>query len=330
MHLDAEKLALSSRKWMAAAFAAFTDEPSSEGMAVHHAGVATEHLLKALLASIHPSLIVDGKDFNSLLYAAGQGGLAQVRGSRVKTIQLAEAYDRVTKVLPGKLPPRPQGREPWPLADARNGVAHAGYYDRSDVIEVLTSCIGIIDPLLVELGIGSEYWGDHTSLHDELLTEGVEAARLQVEQKLARARRVFTERFGHIDEGSRQLAISAMGFLFAERYVGDHSAPVNCPACPAQGMLLGFSYVDEEREVVVLTPVAFECPGCALRLQIEEFGHLASPFEQEVTLDVSPDDFYSEMEPDEDYELPPDESDDEETDVETDYSTKLLRYRKRI
>lgn len=99
MHLIAEQLAVSSGKWMEAAFAAFSEGPSSEDLAVHHAGVATEHLLKAFLAGLHPSLIVDGRDFNSLLYATGHGGLLQVRGAQVKTIQLGEAYDRTQKDL---------------------------------------------------------------------------------------------------------------------------------------------------------------------------------------------------------------------------------------
>lgn len=115
MHLHAEQLAASSGKWMEAALAAFSNGSSSEDLAVHHVGVATEHLLKAFLAGLHPSLIVDGKDFDSLLYAAGHGERLQVRGSRVKTIQLGEAYDRAQKILKSKIPLGPRsGRLPTP------------------------------------------------------------------------------------------------------------------------------------------------------------------------------------------------------------------------
>ncbi|MFJ8405790.1 hypothetical protein ACIQ9K_35695 [Streptomyces microflavus] len=310
MHLDAEQLALSSGKWMTAAFAAFVDGPSSEDMAVHHAGVATEHLLKAFLAGIHPSLIVDSKDFPSLVYAAGRGGLLQVRESRVKTIQLGEAYTRAQKLLKGKIPPRP---DPWPLADARNGVAHAGYHDRAEVIQVFTSSIKVIDPLLVELGIGPQYWGDHKALHDELLIEGVEAARVRVEQKLARARRVFMQRYGHIDEKQRKLVVTSTVAITAPGYI-EHAEPTSCPACPSTGLLAGALFLDSERHVVVLSPAIFHCSACDLRLGPEELDMLAVPLGDDVDLDVPPEDVFDGY----------DRDDDSDDDGESDYVDSLL------
>ncbi|MFG2159774.1 hypothetical protein [Streptomyces olivaceus] len=319
MHMDAERLAGSSRKWMTAAFAAFSDGPSSEDMAVHHAGVATEHLLKAFLVSLHPTLIVDAKDFNSMLYATGHGALLQVRGAQVKTIQLGEAYDRVQKILKGKIPPKPKV---WPLADARNGVAHCGYHDRAEVNVVFTDCITVIDQLLVELAIGPDYWGDYKALHDKLLGEGVEAARVRLEGKLARARRVFEERYGHIDEKDRELVLTTVARVTTPGFIGEYSAPAACPACSSQGLLMGHSSVDEERWAVVLTPHIFRCFVCDLRLELAELDLLVVPLGGDVDLDASPEDFYSEFEPDEDYE--PDGDDDE-----PDYSARLLAYRKR-
>ncbi|WP_158991255.1 hypothetical protein [Streptomyces griseus] len=325
MHLNAEELADSSERWMAAAFAAFSQGSSSEGMAVHHAAVATEHLLKAFLARIHPSLIVEGKDFPSLLYAAGRSDLQQVKGSQIKTIQLGEAYARARSLLPA-IPPRPKGAA-WPLADARNGVAHAGYHDRSEVITVFVSCIKVIDPLLDELGIGARYWGLHQGLHDKLLLEGVEAARVRLEQKLTRARRVFLERYGHIAEEHWEVVLAAIAPVVTPGWIGEYSARVACPACPANGHLLGLSFVDEERATVVLTPHLFECRICELRVEMAELDLLASPLDEDVDLDVPPEDFYAEVAPYEDLELV--EGDDEE-DGELDYTTRLLTYRKRI
>ncbi|MFE5239941.1 MULTISPECIES: hypothetical protein [unclassified Streptomyces] len=274
MHLDAEQLALSSGKWMATAFAAFADGPSSEDMAVHHAGVATEHLLKAFLAKIHPSLIVDGKDFNSMLYAAGRGSLLQVRGSQVKTIQLGEAYERAQKILKGKIPLRPKG--PWPLADARNGVAHSGYHDRAEVVAVFTSCIKVIDPLLAELGIGPEYWGQHKELHDKLLIEGIEAARVRSERKLSRARRIFQQRYGHIsDTDLHYIVATSIGLTAPWNVRHAHTAP--CPACSLQGLLTGSFSIDEERQTVVLSPESFRCSVCELHLELEELDMLRIP-----------------------------------------------------
>ncbi|MEU2797660.1 hypothetical protein [Streptomyces sp. NPDC007117] len=331
MHLSAGKLAASSQAWMEAAFVAFAKGTSSEGMAVHHAAVATEHLLKAFLARVHPSLIVDGKDFPSLLYASGRSELYQVnsgrselhqvKGSQIKTIQLGEAYTRARSLLPA-IPPRPKG--PWPLADARNGVAHSGYHDRGEVIDVLVNCIKVIDPLLDELGIGAEYWGLHQGLHDKLLMDEVEAARVRLEQKLSRARRVFLERYGHIAEGRREGILAALAPVVTPGWLGDYSARVACPVCPVKGYLLGLSFVDEERATVVLTPHLFMCRFCELRVEREELDLLSSPLDEDVDLDIPPEDFYADVAPYEDLEFA---EDDSEPDGEPDYTDRLLAYR---
>jgi hypothetical protein len=85
-HMHAEQLKLSSQRWMTAALAAFSEGPEAYDFAVHHAGIAAEHLLKAYLATLHPALVVEGKDFDSLLHATGHGAHASVHVTRVKTI----------------------------------------------------------------------------------------------------------------------------------------------------------------------------------------------------------------------------------------------------
>lgn len=295
--MDTQRLALSSRKWMAAAFAAWTDGPSSEDMAVHHAGVATEHLLKAFLVTLHPALIVDGRDFHSVLYATGHGALRQVRGSQVKTIQLGEAYDRAQKVLKGKLPALPPKGKPWPLADARNGVAHCGYHDRADVNAVFVGALTVIDPLLVELGMGDDYWGPHKELHDELLEEHVQASRVRVQGKLAKARRVFTERYGHIDEAQRAVAI-ALSRVAVPRHI-EHGERAACPACSTAGWLEGVLFIDTDRGVVVLTPSTFQCAACDLRLEEEELDMVPVPLGRDIDLDMPAEEIFDGYDPDE-------------------------------
>jgi hypothetical protein len=53
---------------MLAGLGAFSRDGEPDDFAVHHVGVALEHLLKAYLAFLHPALIVDAKDFDSLLH----------------------------------------------------------------------------------------------------------------------------------------------------------------------------------------------------------------------------------------------------------------------
>lgn len=279
---------------MAAACAALSEGPSSEDLAVHHAGVATEHLLKAFLVSLHPALIADGRDFESVLYATGHGALLQVRGSQVKTIQLGEAYTRVEKILRGKIPPKPKV---WPLADARNGVAHCGFHDRTEVTTVFTSCLKVIDPLLAELGIGPRYWGPYKSMHDKLLDQHVEAARIRLEGKLVKARSTFEDRYGYLDDKERELVLVAIANVTSPGLI-EHDEPADCPACSTQGWLGGASHVPEEANTVFMTPEVFDCRACDLHLQLEELDLLKEPLGGDIDLKVAPEDYYADYEPD--------------------------------
>jgi hypothetical protein len=67
-------------------------------MAVLHCGIAVEHLLKAFLASKHPSLLVDGRDFSSLLHAVGEGAYATVDEHLTKSIGALECFRRVAQL----------------------------------------------------------------------------------------------------------------------------------------------------------------------------------------------------------------------------------------
>lgn len=294
--MDSERLKLSSRKWMIAAFTALAEGPSSHDLAVHHAGIAAEHLLKSYLASLHPALVVEGKDFNSLLHATGHGSHASVPAEQVKTIGLAEAHARAQKILRKKMPV--DQRALGPLANARNGVAHSGMYDRSGVNAVFTTCLRLIDPLLVELNINTfSYWGGYESLHDRLLEENVEAVRVRLESKLARAKDVFTERYGHLPQKEREIVLGAIARVSPPGYI-EHDEPATCPACESQGWLSGDTHVDEDEWAVMFTPFVFTCPACDLRVEHEELEELED-LAEEVKLDESPNDFYADWEPDE-------------------------------
>ncbi|MFE0181281.1 hypothetical protein [Streptomyces olivaceus] len=294
--MNSEQLARSSRKWMTAAFTAFAEGPPAHDLAVHHAGIAAEHILKAYLASLHPVLIVEGKDFNSMLHATGHGAHASVPAEQVKTIGLTEAHLRVQKVLRKRMPV--DQRALGPLANARNGVAHSGIYDKSEVEAVFTTCLRLIDPLLAELEIGRSYWGDYQSLHDRLLEESVVAVRVRLEGKLARAKGIFTERYGHLPQKDRELVLATISRVSPPGYI-EHDEPATCPACGSPGWLSGDTHVDEEAWAVLFTPFVFTCPACDLRVEHEELEELEG-LDEEIKLDESPEDFYANWEPDED------------------------------
>lgn len=192
------------------------------------------------------------------------------------------------------MPPRPKV---WPLADARNGVAHAGYHDRAEVNAVFTSCIKVIDPLLVELGMGPGYWGDHKALRDKLLDQQVEAARIRLEGKLVKARRVFAVRYEHLDDRERELVLLAIANVNLPAYT-EHDESADCPACSTQGWLGGTTRISEEENTVYMTPEMFNCRACDLHLEMEELDRLEKPLGDDIDLEVSPLDYYAGFEPD--------------------------------
>ncbi|MEV5159566.1 hypothetical protein [Streptomyces sp. NPDC053728] len=292
MNKDAQRLWYSSQKWMAAAFTAFSDGPMMKDMAVHHAGVAAEHLLKAYLADLHPALIVEGKDFSSLLHATGHGAHASGPRSQTKTIGLVEAYVRVAGILKGSMPVSRQ--ELLPLAEARNGVAHAAFHDAAQVNAVFTTCLRMADSLLPGLPPLGDFWGQYQALHDKLLDIRVVEARVQLEGKLARARHVFSERYGHFSQEDRSLVLAAIANVSSPGYI-DHDEPATCPACSSHGWLGGETFVSEAADTVLMTPLVFDCPACDLHLEVEELGMLKEPFAEELDLRVSPADFCPEQ-----------------------------------
>src|SRR5438874_28233 len=116
--MDAIRLQESSRRWMATGLEAFSSGEGSFDFAVHHHGVALEHLLKAYLASLHPALIVEPKDFDSMLHATGHSDRAKRPSTRSKTIGLFEAFVRVKRLLPDQITVTEQEFEP--VLAARN------------------------------------------------------------------------------------------------------------------------------------------------------------------------------------------------------------------
>src|SRR5689334_20570497 len=64
------------------------------------AATATEHLAKAVLCATHQSLIVDQRDLEGLLHAAGAASAAKRPVEDTRTVGVREALDRVERLYP--------------------------------------------------------------------------------------------------------------------------------------------------------------------------------------------------------------------------------------
>ncbi|WP_331754160.1 hypothetical protein [Streptomyces sp. NBC_00826] len=294
--MEPEQLKVSSQRWMSGALTAFSQGPESYDFAVHHAGVAAEHLLKAYLANLHPALIVEGKDFNSLLHATGHGTRSSIDLSRAKTIGMVEAHARVHTLLRKQM--TIDAKTFLPVAVARNGVAHVGIHDVSEVQTVFTTCLQVIDPLLTELQIDPKtYWGSYQQLHDMLIAQRIEAARIELESKLVKARAIFAQRYGHLDPKDREIVLATITRPQPSSIHGEHVEEALCPACGSRGGLVGESHVQPGDDFVSFAPYAFVCSACGLDLDGGgELGDLA----EEVSIDMTVSDYYADWEPDED------------------------------
>ncbi|MGW8556608.1 hypothetical protein [Streptomyces tubercidicus] len=299
--MDSEQLKGSSHRWMSAALAAFVEGPESYDFAVHHAGVATEHLLKAYLAGIHPALIVDGRHFDSLLHATGLGSHAGPL-TKVKTIGLVDAYERMVKLLPRKIPIDKKALEP--LADARNGVAHSAIHDSAQAEAVFTVCLRLVDPVLEELKVDPNgYWGPYLVLHDKLVDEQVRQERVAAEALLVKARSLFEQRFGHMSRKERDVVLAAI--TSKPMITMSREAPRECPACGSQGWVAGEvsavhlyegGQVTIDPEEVFLDPHGFHCAACDLEVGTKLLMHLGD-LAQGVFLDADPHDYIDDETP---------------------------------
>jgi hypothetical protein len=281
--LDTNVLAESSARWMQAGLEAFTRQADAHDFAVHHCAVAVEHLLKAYLASLHPALIVQGQDLDSLLHATGHGPHAAVPVTRIKTIGLAEALTRAERFL------RPQiavgNRERSQVLAARNGVAHGGLHDPTEVEAVLATCTRIADTILIVLGKPTQeaYWGHYRDLRERLAEDHANSTRIRYESMLAHARQAYQHRFDRVMTPEEKAAIVAA--LTVGLYSSDRESPRTCPACREKGVLKGVNRYPEmspaehasdadDRAVVFLSD-SFDCAVCGLYLQGPEELELA-------------------------------------------------------
>ncbi|MFE6425800.1 MULTISPECIES: hypothetical protein [Streptomyces] len=143
--MDKTSLLASAQRQMNRAMSAWCTNDND--MAVLHGGIGTEHLLKAFLAARHPSLLVDGRDFNSLLHATGQSTYAASPETKVKTIGALDAFKRAATFITMSV----KERDLDPLLTARNGVAHLGAHDDAITHDALAIAVTVADAVLTDL-----------------------------------------------------------------------------------------------------------------------------------------------------------------------------------
>lgn len=237
--MDSSELIQSARRY---AGRALDDHSNGDhDMALLNAGVMLEHLAKSLLCGHHPSLIVEGRSFDSLLIANKLAHLAKSNG--VRTIGLEEACQRVSQVL--KSFPKPELLRR--VADARNGVAHVAAWNPLTVREVIVLAISAAHTILAELSIApADFWADHHATVTALLDAQSAATQQSATMKLATAKR----RYDH--SGATPTLVSlwntmppSMDIVTAVTGPAGH-IDIPCPACGNRATSVGYGDIDLE------------------------------------------------------------------------------------
>jgi hypothetical protein len=244
-------------------------------------GIMLEHLAKAYLADLHPTLLVDDRfDFLSLVRLAGQGQRVSP-GHTLKTVGLQGALQRIGTLQASGA--EGQGKTFAKRFDsvmqARNGVAHVGDHGGlADEVAQLAvrgaqEILDLMGRPLIEL------FGDFTAAAEVLLSEHATAVQQLVALRLAQARASFADRFSNADEG-RLDAIDAVTTSSSE--TDDTQHPQRCPACQRVGVLSGTRDIDADETthddddgmfarpaaiILVLVVSTFRCPVCGLRVR---------------------------------------------------------------
>lgn len=280
------------------------------------AALALELLGKAQLAAIHPSLVVETDNPNSLLEASGVE-----TDTKVKTIGAHVVFARLKHTVAKFGTPHAKSCEL--ISSRRNAELHSGQAAFAGVADSdwegefwATS-----ELILASMGMELEDWVGGESKIPAALAKDFHTIKVQAaKQSIANARATF-EKPDEVSRSSQQKpkkrspkdvkalreqsqSLSWWTYRDAFRYVLDSHWDVSCPACESKAFLAG----DRIHEEVIeqdhesgyetierySTPVEFYCPTCDLHLEGSE-AMKAADFDEEY---VEQDDREIEYEPD--------------------------------
>jgi hypothetical protein len=267
---------------------AMYDADADEGECLLRAGMAVEYLAKAHLARIHPVLVADGKQFDTVVTMVGHGHLLSAESTslrEVRTIGANEACKRVMRLTGGRWIYNDQ--RDGVVFSARNAVAHLAIYeDEALTAEVIGVMVRLLEGLLAAGGADEheieDFWGSTTGVVAAIREENRNLTSIRVEAKLAASRAVYAVRLpAGMSPEDRQTALHALQGRDLE--IQELTKRRDCPACGERGFLVylkvegevfgtGSGDSEEWHQAIEGHPVAFVCPVCDLDLEHDELG----------------------------------------------------------
>jgi hypothetical protein len=274
---DADMFLASSRRWMHEAMRHAAAEPPAYDLAVHHAQVAAEHLLKGFLFRVEPAIIADNTTM--LLYLTGAihqrtqhaGERRLESGASITARDALELAREFTKRLDRV------SNQRWAAAlSARNGVAHLGIIDVSMAENNMTTCFDVVDAILKELRESRDtYWGTWVGVRESLGKAHLDDITRRMHVRLAKAQAYIEEKYGEVSSStpSGPILWSYQG-MFGP---GRSGFEVPCPVEGHSGMLVGYSTPKDDHEVSIFVAHSYFCQVCGLKADVDEFEPLGIP-----------------------------------------------------
>lgn len=246
------------------------------------AALSLELLAKAALARLHPSLIVETSNPNSLLEACGID-----TGTPVRTIDAHLVFTRLKHAVPNFGTPIAEASKS--LASRRNAELHSGQAALAGM--PLDSWEGdfwsasqlILDSMHLDL---DNWLGPAAKEPKQFLAHLQEAKSRAATQRIAHAAEMFTvgpdgkKRSKKEQDELREKSQSLMAWMLNEgfRYHADERWSCECPACHSKAFLGGDRIYTEplddqdgvepgmEAVEIGYSPNEFYCPTCQLHL----------------------------------------------------------------
>lgn len=279
----ADRLSRSAQSYARSALIHITSDDDRVRGAID-AGVAVEHMAKALLATLSPALIADrNADLDTMLHLTGFGQFAKCSPHEIKTIGAHEACLRCARIVPGFTYTHQADQA---LFIARNGGAHLAIATDDVARESARIMVRLLEPLIKRMDLDrAKFWGDRASVADTLLDEKASQISAALEMKLAAAKSRLEARLAGLGESERELVLKA---LSTHPYYTKDEEPYECPACGQTGVVscelkdsgqpeFEYEQVDDEDFIYhggyidqTAYGVTFNCDACGLDLDYDE------------------------------------------------------------